>query len=418
MPQTVVRTSLSFALFFAFIFAGPVAPAGAAGFFIQEQSVSGLGAAFSGAVSNLNDPGTIFFNPAGMTKLDGLQIQAGVNILMPHTTLTDTGSTLPGTGNGGNPYDPTPVPNGFLSYEIGHGFWAGIGITTPFGLANKYDDGWFGRFDSTKTELAIIDIQPTLAWRVNGLISVGGGLNIQHSDADLQSVVNFGLGEYTSRLKGSDLAYGYSFGVRIDPVESTTIGINYKSSVRHHLDGKIEVTSPTGALFAALSSDATARLVTPDHFTFGAARRVTGRLTLQGQATWFGWNNFDTITAVRNSGAVASIVPQNYQTAWSFAGGAEYEFDDRWTLRGGVQFDQTPTTDEYRTSRTPDGDRTWVSLGATCGFSKKIDLDMAATYISLKDEEIDVLRNSGAVRVKAGTEGDVGILALGLTYKF
>ncbi len=390
----------------------------AAGFFIQEQSVSALGAAFSGAVANLDDPGTVFFNPAGMTRLDGIRMQAGVNILIPRAILTDTGSTSPGIGRSSNPYEPTPVPNAFISYEIGNGFWTGLGVTAPFGLGNKYDDGWFGRFDSTKTELTIIDIQPTLAWRISDFLSVGAGVNIQHSSADLQSIVDFGLGEFTNRLAGTDTGYGYSIGIQIAPNAKTTIGINYKSAVHHTLDGKIAVLSPAGALFAALSSDASAKLTTPDHLTAGFARKLTDRLTVQGQATWFGWNNFDNITAIRDSGAVASIVPQNYQTTWSFAGGAEYTLDSRWTLRGGVQFDRTPTTDEYRTSRTPDGDRTWVALGATYGLGRNIDLNMAASYIRLKDEEIDVMRNSGTVRVKADTEGDVGIVALGVTYRF
>lgn len=418
MTRFIFEKSVRLGFFSALALTCIAAPVNAAGFFIQEQSVSGLGAAFSGSVSNLHDPSTIFFNPAGLTRLDGIQAQAAVNVLMPRSKLTDTGSTSPGTGNGGNPYDPTPVPNGFISYEIGHNLWAGLGLTAPFGLGNKYDDGWFGRFDSTKTELTVFDIQPTLAYRVNDMLSFGVGLNAQRSDADLQSIVNFGLGEYTSRLKGDDWGYGYSLGVQFTPWAATTIGVNYKSAVHHTLDGKVAVTSPAGALFTALSSDATAKLVTPDHLTMGLAHHVTDRLTVQGQTTWFGWNNFDNITAVRASGAVASRVEQNYQTSWAFAGGAEYILNDQWTLRGGLQFDQTPTTDEYRTSRTPDGDRTWVSMGATYGLNEKINLDMAATYISLKDEEINVLRNGGAVRVKADTEGSVGILALGFTYKF
>ncbi len=87
-------------------------------------------------------------------------------------------------------------------------------------------------------------------------------------------------------------------------------------------------------------------------------------------------------------------------------------------MRGGYQFDQTPTTDQFRTSRTPDGDRSWFSAGATYKLKNNLELDMAATYIDISDEKINVSRNSGLAGVRATTEGSVGILAIGLNYKF
>jgi len=407
----------------------------AAGFYIQEQSVQGLGSAFSGSTTNLKDPSTIFFNPAGMTQLQGTQAQAGVNLLIPNSKVKDNGTTAPvgitaGVGPGsGNPYDPTPVPNGYLSHQISDNLWAGIGVSAPFGLGSDYGETWFGRFDSTKTELAVIDIQPTVAYKINDWASIGVGVNFQHSDADLRNHVNLvglGLGEGTSKLTGKDWGYGYSIGLQFKPWETTTIGLNYKSEVHHNLDGKIQVNAlATGNPVAALTSNGKAKLVTPDHATFGIAQQLNDRWTVQGQATWFGWNNFDNISAFRDSGALASRVDQNYQTTWAFALGAEYIASEAWTFRAGMQFDQTPTTDLYRTTRTPDGDRTWVSLGATYSYSPKWDIDMAATYIDVDNGTVNVARapanpatGAGAGQLRAKTEGEVGILALGITYKF
>ncbi|WP_435640602.1 OmpP1/FadL family transporter [Micavibrio aeruginosavorus] len=416
---SLIRTSLMAA---ATLIVGASA-ANAAGFYIQEQSVRGLGSAFSGSTTTLNDASTVYFNPAGMTQLQGLQAQAGVHVIIPYSNVQNTGTTagtaagLPLGGTGGNPYDPTPVPNGFVTYQATNNLWVGLGVTAPFGLASDYGSTWFGRFDSTKTELAVIDVQPTIAYKINDQWSIGGGMNIQHASANLQNNVVLGAGvEGNSKLSGDDFGYGYSLGIQFKPWETTTFGLNYKSEVHHDLDGDIEVTNFAGAPVAAVTSGGSAKLNTPDHLTLGGAHKVTDRLTLQGQATWFGWSNFDQIQAVRDSGAVASTVVQNYQNTWAFAVGAEYLVNDQWTVRGGLQFDETPTTDEFRTSRTPDGDRTWVSLGATYGFNEKIDLDMAATYIDVEDGTIDVARGNG--RMTAETEGSVGILALGMTYKF
>ncbi len=419
----------------ASVASGVALEAHAAGFYIQEQSVQGLGSAFSGGSTNLNDPSTIFFNPAGMTKLNGTQMQAGVNLLIPEAKVRDTGSTAPAAaatvgGPSGNPYDPSPVPNGFISHQLGDRWWAGIGITAPYGLGSDYGDTWFGRFDSTRTKLEIIDIQPTVAFKINDVASLGFGLNFQHSNADLRSRVLIGAAtEANNKLTGKDWGFGYSVGMQFKPLPTTTVGLNYKSEVHHDLDGKIQVTALAGATpaniatAAALTSNGSAKLVTPDQASLGISHQVNDRWTVQGQATWFGWNNFDHISAFRDSGALASRVEQNYQATWAYALGAEYVASEAWTLRGGVQFDETPTTDEYRSSRTPDGDRTWVSLGATYNLDPQWDFDMAATYIHVEDGTINLTRGGGgalgaAGQMRAKTEGQVGILALGVTYKF
>ena len=434
--MSVTKNVLRLSLLSAAALVGVSVQAEAAGFYIQEQSVRGLGSAFSGSVSNLSDPSTIYFNPAGMTKLEGMQAQAGVNLLIPNSEVKNNGSTAAQTtvvgGPSGNPYDPTPVPNGFLSYQVNDRIWAGVGVTAPFGLGSDYGDNWFGRFDSTKTELAVIDIQPTIAYKVNDFISLGAGLNIAHSSADLRNRVQLGVGQANegySRLTGDDWGFGYSFGVQLKPLPTTTIGINYKSEVHHELDGKIRVSTGPGAgagaiaAAAANTSNGSAKLVTPDHLTFGLAHQVNSRLTVQGQATWFGWNNFGSIDAYRDSGALASSVQQNYQTTWAYALGAEYMASDKWMLRAGVQFDETPTTDEYRTSRTPDGDRTWLSMGATYALTPKIDLDLAGTYIFVEDGTINLNRGGSPLGLAAGnmrakTEGNVAIIATGVSYKF
>lgn len=415
------------------------ASANAAGFYIQEQSVSGLGSAFAGSTTTLADPSTIYFNPAGMTKLSGVQAQAAAHLLIPNAELTDTGTTAAaggpaiGTDDGGNPYSPTPVPNGYYSHQINDRLWAGIGVSAPFGLANDYGEDWFGRYDSTETELHVIDVQPTIAFKVNDRLSIGAGLNIQYADAELKSAVfatpALGGAEGTSTLKGDDISFGFNVGILAQPLENTTLGLSYRSAVSHELEGRVSTADTNNADFSVKGN---AGLDLPDVATFGIAQGIGEKLTIMGQATWFGWNNFEDITAITeetytiplgvttNAGDVVSSVTQNYQTTWAFAVGAEYEHSDTWTFRGGMQFDETPTTDEYRTSRTPDGDRTWLSLGATYSLNENIDLDLAGTYIWIDDEEINLTRNTATnpTTVSADTEGNVGILAVGFTYKF
>lgn len=397
------------------------ASADAAGFYIQEQSVRAQGAAFSGSTTTLNDSSVVYYNPAGMTNLSGTQVQAGVHIIAPSSDLDDTGSTAPGgapitsTGDGGNPYDPTPVPNMHASHQLNDQWWVGVSVSAPFGLENKYDDGWFGRYDSIETELTVIDVQPSVAYKMNDQLSLGAGLNIQRAEAKLSNAIFAGT-EGQARLDGKDVSFGYTLGATWTPNDRTTVGASYRAAVGHTLDGDLLIQGSTGA---DTDSPGTADLNLPDIATVGVAYDVTNKITAQAQATWFGWSNFEDITTLVGGTQVNKIV-QDYQDTFAFAVGLEYDHNDQWDFRAGVQFDETPTTDQFRTSRTPDGDRTWAAVGGTYQLNDNIDIDFAGTYIWIDDETINVTRNIAALptTVSANTEGSVGILSLGMNYKF
>ncbi len=393
------------------------ASAQAAGFYIQEQSVKGLGTAFAGSTTSIDDASTIYFNPAGMTKLDGAQANIGVHLLLPDADLEDNGSTF-GGNNPGNPYDPSPVPNLFAATPVdfqGRKIWFGVGVTAPFGLASEYDETDFVAFDSTDTELLTINVAPSIAYAVNDQFSIGGGVDIQYADAELKNFVNLGAGGTgISTLEGDDVTVGYNLGVQYRPRVDTELALHYRSAISHELEGSVSLEGTLADFDVGGSAD----LDLPDIATFGIAHDINDRLRVMGQATWFGWSNFESIAAVRDDGTPVTPVEQDYQNTFAFAIGAEYDLSDQWTIRGGYQFDETPTTDEFRTSRTPDGDRNWFSAGATYNYNQKLSFDLAATYIDVDDGIIDVSRNGGTAQVTGTTEGSVGILAVGLNYKF
>jgi len=61
----------------------------------------------------------------------------------------------------------------------------------------------------------------------------------------------------------------------------------------------------------------------------------------------------------------------------------------QWTFRGGLAFDKSPVQAVDLTSRLPDADRTWLSLGAQYRFNPKLTLDMGASYGCIKTARIN-----------------------------
>ncbi|EWY37718.1 hypothetical protein N825_16835 [Skermanella stibiiresistens SB22] len=406
--------------------------ASAAGFYIKEQSVTGLGRAFAGESAITEDASTIFFNPAGMTRLDGAEATAGVHLLLPRADMENKGSstsartplgtvTRPtGGGDGGNPYDPTPVPNAYFAYPVlNKDLWVGLGISAPFGLANKYQADWFGRYDSIETDLLTLNIAPSVAYKVNSWISIGGGVDIQYADAKLTNAVYTGTAsDILSDVEGNDWTFGYNVGVLFEPIPTTRIGIHYRSRMEHTLDGSVKL-SRGGTTFN--NTPGTADLNLPDIIAVGFAHEVTPKLTLMAEYNWYGWSNFEEIR-VKRPGLPDQVVGQNYEDTFSAAIGAQYKIDDTWTVRGGFQYDETPTVDNFRSTRTPDGDRYWLTTGASYALTENFTIDVAYAHIFIEDADINT-QQAGAAPVlstntRATSEGSVDIISAALRYKF
>ena len=154
----------------------------ATGFFIDQQSASGLGRANAGDAAAALDASTVYFNPAGMTELwrnaDTSQdtlLQLGGHIIIPQSHLGNNQSTATtlGTGNvalsylgsdANNPGHVAPNYKQLCRQRLFDGAaYVGLGITTPFGLSGEYESSWFGRYDNIKSALLTIDIGPVVA---------------------------------------------------------------------------------------------------------------------------------------------------------------------------------------------------------------------------------------------------------------
>ncbi len=441
MRHTILRVSLLSAVCLAAL---PTS-AQAASFYLQEQSVSGLGTAFAGAAADTPDASTVFYNPAGMVNLKRPEVQLGASLLLPNADFDDTGSTYTApallggatsavTGDdSGNPFDSELIPHVYGVLPINDRFAIGMGISAPFGLADKYDSDFTGRYNSTDSELKTIDFQPSAAMKVNHWLNVGAGVNIQYVYANLKNKIPAPTAGGASpdpdadgslKLAGDDWTVGYNVGLQLMPTATTKVGLTYKTAINHRLEGDVDLLNPTSVFLGAdsgtsVSVPGSAKLSTPDIASFAVSQQIDEKWTVLGSVNWYGWSNFDNI-AVTTSGLGNSQTEQGYENTWGFAAGARYRLNDKWLLKGGVQYDQTPTVNGDRSTRIPDGNRIWLATGATYSVTPTIDLDFAAAYVNVSEKKVEVtdVQDSGTVVTRGDTDGGVGIFAAAIKYKF
>src|SRR5512135_1926263 len=209
--------------------------AAASAFALLEQS-SGTGNAFAGGAAAAEDATTLFFNPAGMSRLKGKQVTVAGSLISPSAKFTNTGSSGATGGNGGDAGSLALVPNTYMVMELEPALHFGLGVFAPFGLQTEYDPTWIGRFQAIKSKIQTVNLNPAVAYQMSDSVSLGIGLNYQHISGELTNAVNFGvLGEGASTITGSDSAWGYNFGALFNVTPDTRIGLSYRSKIKYTL---------------------------------------------------------------------------------------------------------------------------------------------------------------------------------------
>ena len=400
----------------------------ASGFQLMEQNASGLGNAYAGQAAAAENASTIFFNPAGMTRLQGKQVSGAINLIKPKAEFTNSGgSTAAGglpspAGNGGDAGGLGVVPNAYVSWQLNPNLWMGLGISVPFGLATEYDRGWFGRFQTQKAEIKTIDINPSIAYKISDAVSIGGGISFQRAEVKIDRSAFVGI-ETASNLKLEDDSFGFNLGAMFNLSPATRIGLSYRSSIKHDLEG-----TATVAGVGAAPIRTSAKL--PDTLAWSIAHDVSPQWQLLSDITYTQWSKIKQVpitttaaSALGPAGRTLDTFAFEFRDTYRIGVGANYRMTNDFMLKLGLAYDKSPVTDLYRTATLPDSDRTWIAIGGKYQATKQFTLDFGYAHIFIKDASIDQRRGVGTAPFQGNVVGNysnpsVDIISVQATYSF
>src|SRR5216683_822063 len=408
------KTALSLAV--AGVFAGGVSQAHASAFALIEQSASGLGNSYAGAAAAAEDASTIFYNPAGMSLLPGgMQVSAGLALINLSAKFSDSGSSQnlgrPLGNNGGNAGDLSAVPNVYFAMDVAPDWKAGVGVSVPFGLKTEYDPAWMGRFQAIKSDISTLNINPSASYKLNETVSLGFGLNYQSIDAEFTNAVNIGASEEMADIKAKDNSgWGYNLGAMFQLASDTRLGVSYRSSIKYNLTGTATF-SPPNIPFA--SGNVSIDIKMPDSASVGLQHRLNPGWTLLADVTRTGWSKIKELRIDLDTGGTLSNTPENFKSTWRVGVGAVHRYDDAWSIKMGLAYDQTPVNDTDRTARLPDNNRLWVSVGGQYKLSKDGTLDFGYAHLFIKNASINQNATATNGGILVGTyKGSVDILGV------
>jgi len=374
------------------------APVNAGGLWLYEQGAPDLGTASAGRAALAESAATAGGNPAGMTRLKQSQLLLGVQPMYVDAKF-DTESSSFGGGDGGNAGGWVPAGGLYYVHSVSDDLKLGVSAASYVGLGLDYRNNWAGRYYLTEGELLTFSIRPSVGYRVNEQLSIGGGVNIVYGSLDQKVAVNNAfetLPDGQLKLDEDDIGYGFSLSALYEFNAGSRIGLAYQSQVDLEFDNAVSAKGMGPLLRAALAangllgSSIDMEMTLPQQLILSGYHQVDDKLAIVANLGWQDWSEFGkTDISVSSSTTTSLTADRNYDDTWHMAIGARYRVSPPWLLMTGFAYDSSPVDNDDRTVDLPLDRQYRYSLGAQYQYSKDLTLGSAFEILDAGDARVN-----------------------------
>lgn len=404
----------------------------ASAFQLFEQDAASLGSYHAGYAAAAEDASTAFYNPAGLTRFDHQQLVVAADGVI--TSFKYQGNIAVNTLNNNVPQTVTAqggvlgiIPAVHFVAPLGDRFAYGLSVDVPFGLRTYYGNSTILRYASTQIGVQVIDVSPSLAFKISPQWSIGAGPDLQLMKANFQqqAVVASDDTFANSVNNFDDSAYGYHAGILFSPTTKTRYGLSYHSQVRHHLTGSSEFSGPLATLLmgqALESNSAKVNITLPPYTALSAYHELNKQYTLMGSVIYTQWSclknlilqNVAGLENLAPSTNLLITVPQYFRNTYNLSVGLEDKVSDVIKLRTGLGFDESPVRNAYRNVQLPDNNRYIIAFGGHYQATKTIGLDASWNHIFIRKANVnpppqqagdEIITTNGSVKGGADVYG-------------
>ncbi|MDF1824637.1 MAG: outer membrane protein transport protein [Verrucomicrobiales bacterium] len=318
----------------------------------------------------LDDASVVRTNPATLTDFED-------------TTLTVTYQGWHGkidyAGPGGRSdsmIDPMKhLGSMYIAHPISDTLSAGLGFSAPYGLEINWPaEGAFKYSGASSVNLKTYAINPALGLKLNDKVSLGVGLDIFKSSLRIQQKFPWALVAGAPVPDGNMEFDGDGWGV------GGYAAINFDLNDRHHfaLTGRLPVSVDYEGDFSITNIPAPgvglpgtpfdSEIEYPGSIGAGYAFDVSEKLSVGIDFEWTNNSSHDDLPL--NIGANQALLGGNdavifdWEDSITFGIGAEYEWTESLTLRGGYQYADSPMSSTTWNPSIPADDRHILSVGA------------------------------------------------------
>ena len=248
-----------------------------------------------------------------------------------------------------------------------------------------------GRYHALDSEVTAIDVNPSIAYRVNDNLSLGFGVSAQYADAKLTQALFNPFTPFTkdgyAEVKGNDWSFGFNLGATYEFDPDTRVGLSYRSQVKHTLEGDRSISNYIPGRNGTVSAEVD--WTAPDWAALAAYKRLNPQWAVMASVRWTNWSTFQNLDLKYADGS-STLIEENWEDSWSFNIGVSYDYTSDWTFRAGYVYDQTPVSSaEFTTPHIPDANRNAFGLGFSYHPDKQLSVDFGYMYIDFEDASSD-----------------------------
>jgi long-chain fatty acid transport protein len=354
----------------------------------QGARATAQGEAF---IAQADDASAVYYNPAGMTQLKGFHSAAGVYALFPSSRFNGAAGKAEMNVESYSPHFYNVADFGLEDWRFG------LGINAPYGNAVNYGPNGPFRYTVTESYLKIVNITPTVAYRINDQWSVGAGLNIYRGHTGVERAVSwapFPVPDSRFKFEGEGYGLGGTAGVLFKLNERHSFGLAYRSPFQIQMEGHAQLDgSPLPGNNGPVHTEA--RMQFPQSATLGYAFRPIKDLKLEFDLEWTNWDMVNDVRmrskaplfdANLNPGP-ATTLSFDWMDSFFYEFGLQYDISDHWALRAGYIFSENSVPNRTFSPTVLDADRHVFSIGGGCAF-RHINVDVVYQYTMVEERTV------------------------------
>ena len=318
----------------------------AGGYKIPEQSLNSmaLGAAY---VAHTTGADTSYFNPANMVFMGDKQYVEGA-ITLAH--LPSNVYMLGGPYSGESGTENILIPNfHYVSAPIGDFRW-GVSMTAPGGLTKRWKTP-FQKASAEEFTLKVIELNPTVSYKVMDNLSIGGGLRIIYSEGVVKADARDAGTNFVLDMEGDTFEFGYNLAATYKPTVDIILAATYRSNIDLNEEGTATINGH--------SMDSGVTVPLPAALNLAISKTWNNTFTLEAVYERTYWSTYKTLEFTNLPFLTKS---KNWVDTNTFRLGATVELD-KITMMMGFAIDETPVPVEYIGFELPDSDAKIFSMG-------------------------------------------------------
>lgn len=328
----------------------------------QDPVAIARGNAFAATADN---PSALYYNPAGITQLEGQSLSAGLY-------LVSGGNTFEGASGASaeNKSKFQPVPQlYYVNSPKDLPFSFGLGVYVPYGLSVNWGPNPPFRNVADRGSLLYVTVNPVIAWKVTPTFSIAAGPTINYSKAKLFQGIGITPGDEL-HFVGDDTDFGFNAGARWQPCDQWAFGVNYRYLTTLNYQGH----SQFSPYFPPTPTSAAVRF--PQYVVAGISFRPTENWNLEVDVDWTDWDNVKQIVFHGTAGGDI-VFPLNYQSSFMYEFGVTRKLPKGFFVSAGYFYSENSSPDKYFNPLIPDSDLHLFSVGLN---HKGRRWDWAASY--------------------------------------